>query len=158
MRSKFLNGGAFHRTAFLLGATTAKTQTATAWLDRKLGSRDLIHSAKIVITYTAVLAASETLSAALTVQTSTSSAGTSPSTVGSAVAATQIASGGTSGATVTDTVEFDVDLEAAYRYINGLVTLSTSGSGTVSYTATLVGYGDTRQPATKAIANIGLPT
>lgn len=155
MRDRILGGGAYARSAFAMLGTTAKTAQNGAWIDRQASGKGLAMSAKLVVAYSVVLAAGESASLAASFQESVDGA-TSSGALGDAVASTQIANS-VAGGTVTGTVEIDVSLASSKRYFRPVLTLSTSASGTVSYTAVAVLFGDQRQPASNAIASVAYP-
>lgn len=155
MRDRILGGGAFARAALALIGITAKTAQNGSWIDRVSSTKGQAMSAKVIVPYSVVLGAGETASLAVTINESsdgTNSAGN----LGDVVGATQIASS-VAGGTVTGTVEIDVGLSSCKRYFRPVLTLSTSGSGTVAYSAVAVLFGDQRQPASGAIATIAMP-
>ncbi|WP_370677635.1 hypothetical protein [Pleomorphomonas sp. PLEO] len=163
MNPKFHNGGAYCRSAFVAinkTATAAGTGDATevdgAWVDRKPSDAGAFMSAKLVIAYTATLAATKTLAIAAQFRDATDSSGTSADDYGDAIASTVVATGPAGGGTVTGTVEVDVDLAAAREFIQAQVTpdLNASGTDTVEWSAVLLLFGTDRQPITQAIDSV----
>lgn len=154
MRDRFLLGGSYSRSERQLGNITAETEQNGLWVSR-LGDKGIALSAKLIINYTATLAAGETLSLAGNFQDALDGSGTGADDYGALVPATIIATGDSGGSTEVGTVEIDVDLSGAREFIRSQVTVSSSASGTLAYSATLVFYGDHRQPNTKAIAAVG---
>lgn len=154
MRDRFLLGGSYSRSERQLGNITAETEQNGLWVSR-LGDKGIALSAKLIVNYTATLAAGETLSLAGNFQDALDGSGTGAADYGSVVAATVIATGDSGGSTEVGTAEIDVDLSGAREFIRSQVTVSSSASGTLAYSACLVFYGDHRQPNTKAIAAVG---
>lgn len=154
MRANILNGGAFCRSERVLGNTTAETETDGAWVDRQLDDYGIALSAKLIVNYSAVLIDGGTLDAAITIRDATSSAGAGADDLWSQ-ASTEIDAANSAGETVTGTFELDFDLSEANRYVQAQITLAASGGGTVAYSASIVLFGDHRQPATKAIGTLG---
>lgn len=153
-RDKHLNGGAYCRTARQLGNTTAKTEQNGAWVSRHADNGDLALSAKLVVNYSAALAADETVSLAAQFQDAVESDGSGVADFGDAVAATVLATGDSGGSTEVGTAEIDIDLSAARAFLRSQITLATSASGTVAYSACLVFFGDSRTPVTKSTVNV----
>jgi len=153
-RDKFLLGGSYSRSERQLGNITAESEQNGLWVSR-LGDKGIALSAKLIINYSAVLAAGETLSLAGNFQDALDGDGGSAADYGDAVSATVIATGDSGGSTEVGTAEIDVDLSGAREFIRSQVTVSTSSTGTLAYSAVLVFYGDHRQPNTKAIAAVG---
>lgn len=154
-RDALLNGGAYCRTARVLGNTTAETETDGAWVDRQLADYGLAQSAKLVINYSAVLVDGGTLTAAVQFQDASDDDGSDAADFEDAVATTTIDTANSGGETVEDTIEIDIDLSGADRFVRPQITLIGSGGGTVAYSATLALFGDHRQPASRAIATVG---
>ncbi|MHB1086150.1 MAG: hypothetical protein ACYCZ0_00185 [Minisyncoccota bacterium] len=159
MRSELLNGGAYCRTARVLGNTTAETEQDGAWINRELADVGMALSAKLVINYSAVLAdTSDTLTAAVQFQDATDSAGTGVADYEDAVAATVVETANSGGETVTGTIEVDIDLSGAEKFVRAQITLVGLAGGTVAYSAIMVLFGDHRQPSTQAIATLDIAT
>ncbi len=165
-RDKFLNGGAYCRSAFQAVGKTAtaagsgdNTEVSGAWVDRK-GTKGISMSAKVVISFEAILTIGQTLSFGFNMQDATDIAGTAAADYGDVVAPTIVATGQSGGETVDDTIEFDVDLSGANEFIRIQATpdLSAGGTDTLKWSSTLILFGDSRQPASKALASLGGPT
>ena len=163
-RAYALDGGAFCRTAFLsvnndatAGSTGDATEVSTSYVNRDLEDIGIAQSAKLIITYTATLAADETLTFAGNFQDATDSAGTGVADFSDAWTAKTVATGDSGGSTETGTFEVDVDLSGAKQYVRAQITpnLSASATDTCNWTATLVLFGDQRQPSTGADVKIG---
>lgn len=154
MRDRFLLGGSYSRSERQLGNITAESEQNGLWVSR-LGDNGIALSAKLIVNYTATLAAGETLSLAGNFQDALDGSGTGVADYGSVVAATVIATGDSGGSTEVGTAEIDVDLSGAREFVRSQVTVSSSASGTLAYSACLVFYGDHRQPNSKAIAAVG---
>ena len=167
MRDRILDGGAYSRTAFQKINQTAtaagggdNTEVDGDWIDRILSATEeggIAHSAKLVIAYTTALGDSdETLSFAVQFQDATASDGTGSADYGDAVATTVVSTGESGGSTETGTVEVDVNLAGANRYIRSQITpnLSASGTDTCEWSAVLVLFGHDPVPITQAIAKV----
>ncbi|WPE19955.1 hypothetical protein [Shinella zoogloeoides] len=154
MRDKFLLGGSYSRSDRQLGSVTAETEQNGEWVGR-LGDKGIALSAKLIVSYSAVLSAGETLTLAGNFQDALDAAGTGAADFGEAVPATVVATGDSGGSTEEGTAEIDVDLSGAREFVRSQVTVATSGAGTLAYSAVIVFYGDHRQPNTKAIAAVG---
>lgn len=137
------------RFAAVSSATAAGTGDATevngAYIDRQGFS-----SLKVVIAYSAVLAATKTLSIAANLQDATSSAGAGVADFGSAMASTVVATGATGGSTETGVVELDFDISGADQFVRVQYTpdLSNTGTDTASLAAVYVLGGAQVQPVT----------
>lgn len=164
-RDKFYNGGAYSRTEFVAinrtataGGSGDNTEVNGAWIDR-VDSNDhgIALSAKLVIAYTATLAVGETLSFAGNFQDASDSSGTGAADYEDAWSSTVAATGASGGSTETGTFEIDIDLSGADQFVRAQITpnLSRGGTDTCEWAASLVLYGDHRQPSTKAAATIG---
>jgi len=86
-------------------------------------------SASLLITGTAVLGATETLTIAANIQDDADGAGAGVD-YGDAYAATIVATGGGGGTTEHFSVQLDFDLAAAKQYVRAQVTPNLSASGT----------------------------
>lgn len=162
-RVDFVNGGAFARSARGSGNNTATaggagdaTEVNGAWQSR-LSDKGIALSAKLVISYTATLAAAATLTFAANFQDATSSGGAGAADFGDLVAATVVATGGGGGTTETGTFEIDVDLSGASEFFRAQVTpnLSAGATDTVAWHMDYILFGDHRQPLTKSPVNVG---
>ena len=111
------------------------SEDSGAWIDRQG-----YLSGKLVISYEAVLAATETLSIAANIQDATDSSGTGAADFGTAFANAVVATGQAGGSTERGTVEIDVDLNLANQYLRSQVTpdLSASATDTAIITATFI--------------------
>ena len=96
-----------------------------AWIDR-LGFASL----KVIIAFTATLAAGETLAIAANLQDAGAVDGTGAADFGTALAPTVQATGGAGGSTETGVLELDVDLSAADRYVRVRFTPDLSAATT----------------------------
>lgn len=165
MRSELLDGGAYSRTAFAAINKTAlaagsgdNTEVDCAYVDRILDQAaegGIAMSMKLVITYTTALNAAETLKFAVQIQDDADGAGAGED-FGSAIPLTVVATGDSPNSTETGTVEVDVDLSAAKRFIRAQITpdLSRGATDTAEWSATYVLYGHNRQPVSRALAKI----
>lgn len=169
-RSSRLDGGAYSRSAFQAinkTATAASTGDTTevdcAWVDR-MGDGGLALSAKLVITYSAVLGAGPAGGAALKfgvqMQDATAIDGTGSDDYGDAVASTQVDVADSGGSTENGTCEVDIDLSGANRYIRAQITpdLTAPSADTLEWSASLLFYGEGRQPMTSKFGSVGYPT
>lgn len=163
MRDKVYNGGAYCRSARGTGnnAVTAggsgdATEVNGAWVSRK-ASKGIAGSMKVIVSYTATLAAGATLTFAGNMQDATAIDGTGAADYGDAVAAVTVATGGAGGSTETGTFELDVDLGAAREFVRAQITpnLSAANTDTAAWSIQYVFFGDQRQPSTKSTVNIG---
>lgn len=105
-------------------------------------------SAVFAIPFTATLGQGETLSIAATVQSSDDSGLSGPAT-NATLASTVAATGPSGGGTVTGTVEVDVNLSGAGRYVRGNFTpdLSRANTDTAALSAVFAFGGAIRLPA-----------
>lgn len=163
MRANMHNGGAFAHSARGTGNNTATaagsgdaTEVDGAWQSR-MSANGVALSGKLIISYTATLAAGETLTFAANFQDATDSSGTGAADFGDAVAATTVATGDSGGSTETGTFEIDIDFAGAKEFIRSQVTpnLSASGTDTCAWHMDYVFFGDHRQPSTKSTVNLG---
>lgn len=163
MRANFLNGGAFARSArgsgnnaATAGGTGDATEVNGAWQSR-MSKGGIALSAKLVISYTATLAAGATLTFAGNFQDALDAAGVGAADFGAAVPATVVATGASGGSTETGTFEIDVDLSGAREFIRSQITpnLSASATDTAAWHMDYVLFGDHREPNTKSTVNIG---
>lgn len=161
MNPKFSNGGAYCRSARLIGNTAVTaggsgdaTQVDSAWIDRLPADCGPFHSAKIIISYTATLAAAATLAFAAQFRDATDGSGTGAANYLAAIGSTVVATGPTGGGTVTGTVELDVDLVAAREFFQARITpdLSAANTDTAAFSVVAVLFGGREQPLTRAIA------
>lgn len=120
------------------------TEVSGQWIDRQG-----FLSAKLIVTYQAVLAEGETISIAANLQDATDSSGTGAADFGTASADAVRATGGSGGSTERGVVEIDVDLSAARQYVRAQFTpnLSASGTDTAILSAVLVLGGAESIPA-----------
>ena len=162
-RDKFYNGGAYARSARGSGNNTAtaggtgdNTEVNGAYQSR-MSDKGIALSAKLVISYTATLAAGATLTFAANFQDALAAAGTGVADYGDLVPATVVATGDSGGSTETGTFEIDVDLSGAREFIRAQVTpnLSASGTDTCAWHMDYIFFGDHHQPLTKSPVNIG---
>lgn len=162
-RDAMHNGGAYSRTALVAinkdvtaGGAGDATEVDGAWIDRSLADVGMALSAKLVITFTATLETGETLTFAGNFQDATSSAGAGSADFSDAFAAVTVATGDSGGSTETGTYEVDVDLAGAKQFVRAQITpnLSRGATDTANWTATLVLFGDHRQPSSQATYTI----
>lgn len=170
MRSELLNGGAYCRAAFAAinktataGSTGDATEVDSAWIDRILDANaegGMAMSAKLVIAFTAALGQGNTLSFAAQFRDSANADGSSPEDYEAAIPATVAATGNSGGSTETGTVEIDVDLSHAKRYVQAQVTpdLNRANTDTAEWSAVLILFGHNRQPISRSAVKIGSPT
>lgn len=127
------------------GGTGDTTEVNGAYVDRQGFS-----SLKVLIPYSAVLAATKTLSIAANLQDATSSAGAGVADFGSAMASAIVATGPTGGGTVAGVVELDFDVSGADQYVRVQYTpdLSATGTDTANLAAVYVLGGAQVQPVT----------
>lgn len=127
------------------GGTGDATEKDCAYIDRQGFS-----SLKVVIAYSATLAATKTLSVAANLQDATSSAGAGVADYGSAMASAVVATGGTGGSTETGVVELDFDISGADQYVRLQFTpdLSATGTDTATISAVYILGGAQVQPVT----------
>lgn len=156
-RSELQNGGFNARTAHAsygpatAGGTGDNTEVDGVYADRMDSASGLALSAKLVISYRAVLAQAATLSITANIQDNTVNSGGSPVDYGPAFAKTVVATGGTGGSTEVGTIELDFDLASAERYVRSQITpdLSAANTDTAIIWATWVFFGAGRGPMTK---------
>jgi hypothetical protein len=177
-RYDFTNGGSQFRAAHIAGAKTATAGGAgdntlvnqDAWAARAhpdkfsfnanslAGQAQQVHapaqSAKLVISYSAALAAAATLSFAVQIRDASDAAGTGAAAFGAAIPLTVVKTA-VGAATYRDTVEIDIDLTGAKGFIGAQITpdLSAANTDTVAWSAIIVFCGDTAYQS-RAIANI----
>jgi len=127
------------------GGTGDATEVDGAWIDRRG-----FNSVKVVINYTATLAATKTLAIAANLQDASASDGTGAADYGDALASTVQATGATGGSTETGVVELDFDVSGADRYIRIQFTpdLNASGTDTAELGAIYILAGSTENPVT----------
>jgi hypothetical protein len=163
MRASIYNGGAFCRSARGTGNNAATaggsgdaTEVSAAWVSRD-SATGIANSMKVIVSYTATLAAGATLTFAGNMQDATDGSGTGAADYGDAVTATVVATGGTGGSTETGTFELDVDLAGAREFVRAQITpnLSAANTDTAAWSVTYVFFGDQRHPCTKSTVNIG---
>lgn len=157
MRSELLNGGAYSRTAFGSinnTATAAGAGDATEvngdYANRMDGENGLAMSCKVVITYTASLAAGKTLSFAANLQDATDGAGAGVADYGTALASTVVAS---ATGTNKGTVELDFDLSGAEQFIRAQITpdLSNTATDTCEWSAAYHFFGYQQNPVSDSL-------
>ncbi|HET7233254.1 MAG TPA: hypothetical protein VFJ16_24800 [Longimicrobium sp.] len=130
--------------AVTAGGAGDNTEVNGPWVDRQGYA-----SAKLVITFKAVLAAAATLTIAANLQEATDSAGTGAADFGAAHAAATAATGAGGGSTEYGVVELDLNLTTAERYVRAQFTpnLSAANTDTAVVSAVLVLGGGTNIPA-----------
>ena len=163
------NGGANARSARGSGGLTAtaggagdNTVANANWVSRKDDrNKGIALSVKLIVSYSAVLAAAATLKFAVNFQDATDGAGTGAAQypVGESVATTTAAIGPAGGGTVSGTFEVDMDLAGAREFIRAQVTpdLSAGATDTLSFHMDYVFFGEQRGPTTKSPVNLGSP-
>lgn len=175
----FTDGGAHVRTAFVAGNKTATAAGAgdntlvaqDAWVGRKhpdnfthiLGAlkgqaqhpRGMAQSAKLVISYVAVLAIGQTLSFAVQARDATDAAGAGAASVVDAVVPMTVVKTATAAGTFRETVEIDINLTGFREFVGFNITpdLSAGATDTVAWSAVAALFGDTSMD-TRAIANV----
>lgn len=167
MRSEMLNGGAYCRGAFVAinktltaGGAGDNTEVNGAVVDRKHPTGGgLAMSSKLLIPFTATLGAGETLKFGIQMQSGDLADGSDMADYGDPIAATVVATGESGGSTETGVVEVDVDLSGAKRYVRPQPTpdLSAANTDTAEWSALLALFGDSRQPSSLKIGNVGSP-
>ncbi|WP_306049189.1 hypothetical protein [Oceaniradius stylonematis] len=161
MKADFHNGGACARSAFgdahalVAGAGTDNSEQSGPWVDRKGTDYGMVMSAKLVISFEAVLAQDATLSIAANIQDATADDGTGADDFGSVLASAVVATGDTGGSTEQGTIELDFDLAAANRYVRSQITsdLSAANTDTATVVATWVFFGADRKPISKTLVS-----
>lgn len=110
-------------------------------------------SVKVVIHYTATLAAGETLSIAANLQEDADGTGSGTDVTGSAYPSTVVATGGTGGSTETGVVEMDFDVSKLQRYLRVQFTpdLSASNTDTAIVSAVYILGGAEENPVTASV-------
>lgn len=118
------------------------------YVDRVGANQGLYLSGKLIISFKAVLAATETLSIAANLQDAVDAAGVGVADYGNAFALAIVATGGGGGTTERGVVEIDVDLSAARGFIRDQITadLSAGATDTVAISAVFVANGDNKAP------------
>lgn len=153
------NGGAYCASAFaaVVNATAggAGNNVAAdgAWADRSLGgTENLAQSCKVIVAYSAVLAAGKALDLTMSLQDAADNAGTGAAAFGASYGPTPIATS-VGGGTVTGTVEFDFDLTMARGFIRPVITpdLTNTVTDTATVSATIVFFGADRQPMSRSL-------
>lgn len=136
MLSLFRNIAAYLAPAFgYITSTTKGSAVASAYASRNRGApAGLAMSAALLVPYTFVAGANETLSVAITVQDATDSGGTGVATLVS-LSATQIDAAGAGGGTLNGVYEYAVDLSGAREFIRAQVTFTSSSTGTITHAA-----------------------
>lgn len=159
MRAELLNGGAYNRAAFGAINKTAiaagagdNTLVTGAFQPRLLSKKGLAMSVKVVIIWTATLAAAQTLKFAAKLQAASDAAGTGAADYGTALASTTVATS-VGGGTVTGTTELDFDLSGANSHIAALVTpdLSAGVTDTCEWSMAYVFYGHQADPVSASL-------
>lgn len=130
------------------GGTGDATEVNCAWIDRR-GFASL----KAVITYTATLAASATLTFAANLQDASDSSGTGAGDYGTALAATVVATGPGGGGTLGGVVELDFDLSGTDRYVRLQATpnLSAANTDVCEFGVTYILAGATENPVSGSL-------
>lgn len=130
------------------GGAGDATEVNGAYVDRQD-----FYSVKVVIAYTATLAAGATLSIAANLQDATDSSGTGVADFGDAYASTVVATGGVGGSTETGVVELDFNLLTADQYIRGQFTpdLSAATTDTAELSMVYILGGAVENPVTASV-------
>lgn len=161
------NGGAVAQSVYLNDQTSItaggggdNTAINSAWIDRSLASSiGLVGSAKIIVSYKAVLAAGKSLFIAGKMQDADDSSGTNSADAGvdaypngAALASTKVATSA-GGGTVTGTVELDVNLTGLRQYVRSVITPDLDASGTDTALIQIIGvlFGSDRGPISKSL-------
>lgn len=152
MRSELLNGGAYCRTARVLGNTTAETETDGAYVARE-GDEGIAMSAKLSVNYSAVLVDGGTLDLAVTFQDASDADGTGVADYDE-MASTLVDTANSGGETVSGTAEVDIDLSHAKLFFRPQIVLVASGGGTVAYSVEVILFGEQVQPMSNALATL----
>ena len=159
MRSHLLNGGAYARADFLainktLTAAGAgdNTLVQSAYVDRMPNSKGMAMSVKVVLAYTATLAAGKSLFLAAQGKSADDTAGTNAANFGTALAATKIATSA-GGGTVNGTVELDFDLSGCGRCFGIAITpdLDATATDIAEWSATLISFGHQTEPVSLSL-------
>lgn len=160
--AKMTNSGASQRSYHLgkgtatAGGTGDNTLVACGWIDKTQGPA-YFRSAKLVISFTAVLGAGNTASFTVNPKDATSSTGTGAAAVSyyktTSNGPTIVATGPTGGGTVEDTVEYDLDLSTTREFIGADITpdLSAANTDTLAWRAVLIMGGAASGPVTKSL-------
>lgn len=129
------------------GGTGDATEKDCAYIDRQGFS-----SLKVVIAYSATLAATKTLAVAANLQDATSAAGAGVADYGDAMASAVVATGATGGSTETGVIELDFDVSGAGRYVRVQYTpdMSATGTDTATLAAVYILGGAQVQPVSNA--------
>lgn len=134
------------------GGTGDTTEADGAYADRFDDDSGMAMSAKLIIGYTATLAAAATLTIAANIQDDADGEGAGVD-FGEALAATVVATGPGGGGTVRGTIELDFDLSSAERYVRTQITpnLSAANTDTAVVWAVWVFFGAKNAPMTKSV-------
>lgn len=159
MRSHLVNGGAYARADFLAinktltaaGAGDA-TLVQSAYVDRMPTKMGMALSAKVVIAYTATLAAGKSLFLVAQGKSADDTAGTNAANFGTALASTKVATS-VGGGTVTGTIELDFDLSGCGRCFGIAITpdLDATATDTAEWAATLISFGHQAEPVSLSL-------
>lgn len=162
------NGGAYARSArgsgnlqATAGGSGDNTEVNGSWVSRA-SANGIANSMKIIVSYSAVLAAGATLKFAGNLQDAIDVNGTGaadyPSN-GQAVPSTTAATGGTGGTTEAGTFEIDIDLAGAREFVRAQITpdLSAGATDALNFSIMYLFFGDQRGPTTKSPVNIASP-
>jgi len=135
--------------AVTAGGAGDNTQVNGLIIDRLKSGRKFAHSAALVITYEAVLAATKTLSLAADIQHGANSALSDAAVLSTGIAATVVATGPTGGGTVRGAKIVAVDLGSAKQYFRARITpdLSATATDTAKVSATWILGGLESRPA-----------
>lgn len=157
-RADILNGGYRCRSAFALLATAVaagtgdNTEASGPYADRVVAGKGYAKSAKLVISYSATLAAAATLSITANIQDHSANTGAGED-FGAVLAKTVVATGGSGGTTETGTIELDFDISSAERYVRAQITpdLSAASTDTATVSAAWVFFGAENGPISKSL-------
>ena len=162
------NGGANVRSArgsgnqqATAGGSGDATEVNGSWVSRA-SNKGIAQSMKIIVSYSAVLAAGATLKFAANLQDAIDVSGTGAADYpsdGQAIPSTTAATGGAGGTTETGTFEIDIDLGGAREFVRAQVTpdLSAANTDTLNFSLVYLFFGDQRGPSTKSPVNIASP-
>lgn len=157
-RADIQNGGYRCRSAFALLATAVaagtgdNTEASGPYADRLIAGKGHAQSAKLIISYSATLAADKTLSITASIQDNAANSGNGTD-FGAALAKTVVATGASGGSTETGTIELDFDISSAERYVRAQITpdLSATATDTATISAAWVFFGAENGPISKSL-------
>jgi hypothetical protein len=157
------NGGSDVRSARAVGGSTVTAGGSgdavavnTDWVSRK-GPLGIANSGKLILSFSAVLAAAATVKFGVQLQDASDINGAGALNYAEAVAPFVAATGGTGGTTEKATAEVDFDLAGAREFVRAVVTpdLSAGATDTLTWSAIYLFFGNQRGFATKSAVNLG---